>query len=80
MRKELLKSGGCVLGGNLLVILLDILFYNGPFEKNIISSLLGLIGSVMVIVGVCTFAKSLHAPLTPKEAQDLAEKDKAEKG
>ena len=34
----------------------------------------------MVIVGVCTFAKSLHDPLTPKEAQELAEKDKIEKG
>ena len=68
------------LDGNLLVILIDIFCYNGPIGKNLITSLLGLIGCIMVIVGVCTFAKSLHDPLTPKEAQELAEKDKIEKG
>lgn len=80
MRKKLLKSAGLFLGGNLLVILIDIFCYNGPIGKNLITSLLGLIGCIMVIVGVCTFAKSLHDPLTPKEAQELAEKDKIEKG
>ena len=80
MRKHMQKSAGLFLGGILLVILINIFCYNGPIGKNLITSLLGLIGWIMVIVGVCTFAKSLPDPLTPKEAQELSEKDKIEKG
>ena len=33
-----------------------------------------------VFYGVCNFSKSLHDPLTEKEAQELAEREEIEKG
>ena len=78
------KSAGLCVGGFLLYVLIGILFDNWLVAENPVISLfcniLKMIGCIMVIVGVCVFAKSLHDPLTPKEAQELAEKDKIEKG
>ena len=45
-----------------------------------IKSIFEILGGTSAIAGVMTFAKSLHDPLTEKEAQELAEKDDIEKG
>lgn len=45
-----------------------------------VSTILKGIGGFGSIWGVCAFAKSLHDPLTEKEARELEEKDAIEKG
>lgn len=83
MRQKKIESGFFFLGGVFLTLFAS---YISPLLENIslyidlLVSLLNLSGPVLVIVGVCKFAKAMHEPRTPNEAKELASYDSIEKG
>ena len=90
MKKKMIKAAKTLFLGFLIIF--GISFLGGCLERfeymfdhlteSIIScclSVLGMIGSGMIILGVCKFAKVLHNPLTPNESKEFAEKDAMEK-
>lgn len=49
-------------------------------SESLLYNLFVLCGAVLVIIGVCSFARAMHDPLTPSESEELARRDAIEKG
>lgn len=79
MRRLIISSAIMYVGGTVLA---SVYIYNkDKFEGwlRLVIYLAGLIGSLLVIFGVCRFARGLHDPLTPQEAKELKEREEREK-
>lgn len=79
IRKIILKKH------NLTCLVLYVLGTAGVFlvydkiEKDAFSAVLGLVSGILCIVAVMKFAKGLHDPFTPSDAEELIEKERREK-
>ena len=58
---------------------MGIILNGGKIEEDTFSAVLGLVSAILCIVAVMKFAKGLHDPLTPSEAEELIERERMEK-
>lgn len=80
MRSKLKRSGSFVGIGGILIVL-GAKYSNEESDWIILlCSLAILSGAILVIIGVCAFAKAMHDPLTPNESEEYAKKEALEKG
>ena len=83
--KKMIKSATLFLLGSATLLSLGFvpaLLANYGVTQSVIDSVYNYMiigGGLSNIIGVCSFAKALHQPLTKNEAQELAERDAIEK-
>ncbi len=82
MRRKNVISGLCFFTGYFYCLIDSILFSSYKNSDSAIATLiivLELVSVVLMIVGVCKFARALHDPLTPNEERELAARETIEK-
>lgn len=81
VRKRLMrgkmKRAGLYVGSGFAILAICSLIKE---SESLLYNLFVLSGAVLVIIGVCSFAKAMHDPLTPSESEELARRDAIEKG